>query len=262
MSVSIALIYPDLLGTYGDGGNAAVLARRLLWRGIDAGVVSVTSSEPVPESCELYVIGGGEDLPQALAASKLAESKVLHRATSAGAVVLAVCAGLQILGESFPGPAGKAVPGIGLLGCTTSANEQARAVGEVLVQPAAQWQDAGLTQPLTGFENHQAVTELLPGTKPVGEVVVGVGNKDRTVEGAVTGRVWGTYLHGPVLARNPQLADLLLGWAIGELPPLDPSRGMEPQALHDERAHHGPVERRTAEADLLLGRRNRQAARR
>jgi CobQ-like glutamine amidotransferase family enzyme len=86
---------------------------------------------------------------------------------------------------------------------------------------------------LTGFENHGAVTELGPGARPVGEVRLGTGNKDGTVEGAVAGRIWATYLHGPVLARNPRLADLLLSWMVGPLAPLEDS---EPDALHAERA--------------------------
>jgi CobQ-like glutamine amidotransferase family enzyme len=237
-AVSVALVYPDLLGTYGDGGNAIVLAERLRWRGIEADLVTVRAAEAVPASCEIYVLGGGEDLPQALAARKLAESGALHRAAGAGAVVLAICAGLQVLGESFVGPDGKENEGLGLLGCVTKRTERPRAVGEVLVEPSPEWGELGL---LSGFENHAAVTELGEGTKPVGFVKVGVGNKDGTLEGAVKGRIWGTYLHGPVLARNPALADLLLSWAVGRLEPLDDS--LE-NALHDDRVAHAAAERR------------------
>jgi hypothetical protein len=190
----------------------------------------------------LYVIGGGEDLPQGLAAAKLAAGRPLHRAVERGAVVLAVCAGLQILGESYVAPDGRSSEGLGLLGCVTTASRRPRAIGEVLVEPEREWADQGLTE-LTGFENHGAVTDLGPGTRPVGTVRSGVGNKDGTVEGAVSGRVWGTYLHGPVLARNPRLADLLLTWAVGALGPVG-DRDVEPQALHAERARNGLRERR------------------
>lgn len=258
MTISIALVYPDLLGTYGDGGNAIVLAQRLRWRGIEAEVVTVPSGKEVPESCELYVIGGGEDLPQGLAAAKLRASRALHKAVGSGAVVLAVCAGLQILGESFSSPDGKDRKdgkgsedgdygedgnngrdgqGLGLLPCVTRRGTGRRAVGEVLVRPTERWASLGL---LTGFENHGAVTELLPGAEATGEVLAGVGNKDGTCEGVVSGRIWGTYLHGPVLARNPKLADLLLSWAVGDLAPLEDT---EPDALHAERCHRGPQER-------------------
>ena len=108
------------------------------------------------------------------------------------------------------------------------------------MEPGAEWADGRLGA-LTGFENHGAVTELGPGARPAGRVVAGVGNKDGTVEGAVAGRVWGTYLHGPVLARNPRLADLLLSWVVGPLGPIDDS---EPEALHAERVTSGAVERR------------------
>jgi hypothetical protein len=241
VTISVALVYPDLLGTYGDGGNASVLVQRLRWRGHDARALTISSADQVPDSCELYVIGGGEDLPQGLAASKLAASRALHRAVDKGAVVLAICAGLQILGESFVGPDGKPTDGLGLLGCATVRAETPRAIGEVLVEPDDEWAAYGLGR-LSGFENHGAVTELLPGTRPVGTVTTGVGNRDGSVEGAVLGHVWGTYLHGPVLARNPRLADLLLSWAVGELgAPIDDS---EADALHAERLEHAPTERR------------------
>ncbi|MGH9105322.1 MAG: type 1 glutamine amidotransferase [Acidimicrobiales bacterium] len=240
MTVAIALVYPDLMGTYGDGGNATVLAQRLRWRGVAAEVVSVPAGASVPEGCEIYVIGGGEDLPQVLAANKLAAGRPLHRAVERGAAVLAVCAGLQILGESYVGPDGKRSDGLGLLGCVTARSGRPRAIGEVLVEASPEWAAYSLGL-LSGFENHAGVTDLLAGTRPVGTVKVGVGNRDGTVEGAVSGRVWGTYLHGPVLARNPRLADLVLSWVVGELAPLDDS---VPDALHAERVDHGALERR------------------
>ncbi|HTW08665.1 MAG TPA: hypothetical protein VME46_14200 [Acidimicrobiales bacterium] len=265
-AVSIALVYPDLLGTYGDGGNAVVLAERLRRRGHEADVVTVASGQPVPDSCDIYVIGGGEDLPQALAAARLASERPLHRAVESGAVVLAICAGLQILGESFVAPDGEDRPGLGLLGCVTRAGTRPRAIGEVLVQPSAEWVGEGLAGPLTGFENHGAVTELKAGTgtHPVGTVVAGVGNHDGSVEGAVKGRVWGTYLHGPVLARNPRLADLLLRWVVGDLAPFDDT---EAEALHAERTRNGPRERRIGgvpaeQRRILPGLRLRPGARR
>jgi CobQ-like glutamine amidotransferase family enzyme len=130
------------------------------------------------------------------------------------------------------GPDGRTGEGLGLLDCVTASTSAPRAIGEVLVEPSREWQGRGLGV-LTGFENHGAVTELGPGARPVGEVRLGTGNKDGTVEGAVAGRIWATYLHGPVLARNPRLADLLLSWVVGPLAPLEDS---EPDALHAERA--------------------------
>lgn len=228
-AVSIALLYPELLGTYGDGGNATVLAQRLRWRGIPVEVVDVTAGEPVPESCQLYLMGGGEDGPQALAVRELKAGRALDRAVEGGAAVLAVCAGYQILGREFLGPDGQPHEGLGLLDCTTRRGEGPRRVGEVVVVP-----DESLGIPeLTGYENHAGVTTLGPGATPLGQVVVGHGNDSGDgSEGIVSGRVVGTYLHGPVLARNPALADLVLSWVVGPLDPLDDE---EVDALRQER---------------------------
>lgn len=227
--VGIALLYPELLGTYGDGGNAAVLASRLRWRRIPSDVVEVTVGEPVPEGCQLYLMGGGEDGPQALAVRELQASGALPRAVEGGAAVLAVCAGYQVLGREFVGPDGVAHPGLGLLDCSTARGSGSRRVGEIVVEP-----DPKLGLPtLTGYENHAGVTTLGPGARPLGQVLVGHGNDGGDgSEGVVSGRVVGTYLHGPVLARNPALADLILSWVVGRLEPLNDT---EIEALRKER---------------------------
>lgn len=204
------------------------MAERLRWRGIPADLVTVRSGEPVPESCDVYVVGGGEDLPQALAAKQLGTSGgPLHRAVDRGAAVLAVCAGLQILGRRFVGPDGTRSDGLGLLDCETVRGSGRRSVGEILVDP-----DPELGLPaLTGYENHASTTLLGPSAKPVGRVVQGIGNGGETqVDGCRSGRLLGTYLHGPVLARNPALADLILRWVVGELEPLDDSECEELRA--------------------------------
>ena len=227
--VSIALLYPELLGTYGDGGNALVLAQRLRWRGIPAEIVDVTAGESVPVSCQLYLMGGGEDGPQALAVRDLRASRALQRSVGAGATVLAVCAGYQILGRQFVGPDGRPHAGLGILDCSTDRGEGRRRVGELVVEPDAA---LGLAT-LTGYENHAGVTTLGPDATPLGQVLVGHGNDDgEGTEGVVSGHVVGTYLHGPVLARNPGLADLLLSWVVGPLEPLDDP---EVDALREER---------------------------
>ena len=214
-AVRLAVVYPELLGTYGDGGNALVLAQRLRWRGIRAEVVPV--SDDVPDSADLYLLGGGEDAAQVLATSRLRRSVGLRRAVQRGTPILAVCAGLQVLGERFVGTDGPESSGLGLLDVTTK-RLPTRAVGEIVAAPDFPL----LHEPLTGFENHRGSTHLGPEAAPLGRVRTGVGNgAGDASEGAIQGRVVGTYLHGPVLARNPELADLLLGWAIGEaLPPL------------------------------------------
>jgi CobQ-like glutamine amidotransferase family enzyme len=228
-AVAIALLFPDLLGTYGDSGNAVILDQRLRWRGFESEVVTVRSGDPVPEGCEIYVVGGGEDLPQALAARHLAASGAVQRAVAGGASVLAVCAGLQIIGTSFVMGDDQEVDGLGLVDCVTRRGTGPRAVGEIVVEPHP---DLGLPT-LSGYENHAGATAVGPGASAAGRVVAGTGNGDGSgTDGVLSGRVIGTYLHGPVLARNPSLADLVLGWAVGELPPLDDA---ESDALREER---------------------------
>jgi lipid II isoglutaminyl synthase (glutamine-hydrolysing) len=229
VTMRIAVVYPDLLGTYGDGGNGLVLAQRARWRGIDTELLQATSESAVPEA-DLYCLGGGEDGPQVRAARALIDDGMLTRRVAGGAVVLAVCAGYQIAGHGFPGAEGEPHEGIGLLGATTVKLSGPRAVGEVVAESA-------LVPTVTGFENHGGRTTLEDGTTPFATVTSGVGNGDGSgTEGAVHGRVLGTYLHGPLLARNPALADLLLAWALeidpAALPPLNDEAA---QALRDER---------------------------
>ncbi len=212
----VAVVYPDLLGTYGDGGNGLVLARRAEWRGHAVRLVQAASGRPIPEA-DLYCLGGGEDGPEVRAATALAESGTLERAVARGAVVLAVCAGYQLIGHSFPDAGDRPQPGLGLLDVTTRKGSGKRAVGEVVaeVDLALDGDGPARLPRLTGFENHSAVTTLGPGARPLGIVVRGVGNGGGDgSEGAWSGRVVGTYLHGPVLARNVALADVLLGWAL------------------------------------------------
>ena len=158
----------------------------------------------------MYSLGGGEDGPQVRAARSLIEDGTLGRRAAAGAVVLAVCAGYQIVGRTFPGADGTLHEGVGLLDIVTAKGVGARAVGEVV----AEVRGAPLPT-LLGFENHGGTTTLAPGTTPLAQVIRGSGNGDGpATEGAIDGRVVGTYLHGPVLSRNPALADLLLAWAL------------------------------------------------
>jgi lipid II isoglutaminyl synthase (glutamine-hydrolysing) len=214
--VRIGLVLPDVLGTYGDSGNAVVLRKRLEWRGIGAEVVDLAVGEPVPNSLDFYLLGGGEDRAQTLAVNHLTANPGMRQAASRGAVVLAICAGLQILGTDFAGTDGVVYGGLGLLDVRTTPGTGARAVGELLTTPDG----ALLRDPMTGFENHQGHTHLGPNARPLSRVAYGTGNGDGT-DGAYQGHVVGTYMHGPVLARNPVFADLLLSWVVGQLAPLD-----------------------------------------
>ncbi|WP_156942922.1 type 1 glutamine amidotransferase [Mycobacterium genavense] len=215
--VRIGLVLPDVMGTYGDGGNALVLRQRLRLRGIAAEIVEVTLDDPVPESLDLYTLGGAEDYAQRLATRHLLRYPGLQRAAARGAPVLSICAAVQVLGHWYETSSGERVDGVGMLDVTTSP-QPARTIGEVVSKPLL----AGLTQRLTGFENHRGGTVLGPDAAPLGAVVKGAGNRlGDGFDGVVQGSVVATYMHGPCLARNPELADLLLSKVAGELAPLE-----------------------------------------
>ena len=222
--MKIVVVYQSLLGIYGDQGNSRVLAKRLEWRGLDAEVVFVEPGTPIPDDGAIYLLGGGEDAAQTAAVRELKADGGLFRALDLGAVLFAVCAGYQICGHSFTiGENDEVREGLGLLDVTTVRGPE-RAVGEVLTR----WKrPSGGEYVLSGFENHGGYTTLGPDAAPLARVEVGLGNNGDGTEGAVSasGRVIGTYPHGPVLARNPELADHLLELALGhELGPLERAR--------------------------------------
>jgi len=215
-AMRIVWIYPDLLSTYGDQGNALILAHRAAARGHTVERVNVRSDQPVPSDADVYLIGGGEDRPQRLAAERLRRDPGLVRAADRGAAILAVCAGFQLMGHSFYDEQEGVLPGLGLIDVTSHRGE-VRCVGEVLADadPVLTVGGAKLP-PLTGFENHMGTTRLGTGVRPLGTVRLGNGNgAGAGTDGAHAGKIAGTYLHGPVLARNPALADLVLGWVDG-----------------------------------------------
>ncbi len=214
----IVHVYPHLLGTYGDAGNALVLARRAQLRGLAAEILTVHPGERLPRTGDVYLLGGGEDAKQTAAATELREDGGLAVAAGRGAGIVGICAGYQLLGETFLGVGGVEAPGLGLLDVRTGRLDR-RAVGNMLADPV---DDLGVPA-LVGFENHGGATHLGPGAQPLGRVRIGVGNGDGGGEGAFSGNVYGTYFHGPVLAINPALADRVLGHAVGELAPVDDS---------------------------------------
>lgn len=213
-AVRVGLVYPELLGTYGDRGNAVVLVERLRWRSLEADLVEIAAGSPIPDSLDVYLFGGGEDDPQLMAASGMRASRAaIARARTNGAAVLAVCAGFQLIGHSYEAADGDLLDGLGLVDAVTRAGPN-RLIGEVVVEP-------GIDLPtLTGFENHGGRTTLGPGEQPLGRVLAGGGNGNG-YDGVLGEGLVGTYLHGPVLPRNPALADLLLSWIVGPLAPLD-----------------------------------------
>ncbi|MCG7292935.1 glutamine amidotransferase [Corynebacterium afermentans] len=221
--LTIGLVLPDVLGTYGDDGNALVLRERARRRGIEASIERILLHDDIPPSYDLYTLGGGEDSAQLLAAARLSASPGLQSAAADGRPIFAVCAGLQVLGHTFRAH-GEEAEGVGLLDVTTTPLSR-RATGELASEPTRAGVTAELSEPLTGFENHMGATVLGPDASALGRVTRGVGNGDAKVDGVVQGSVIATYMHGPALARNPQLADLLIARALdiplAELPPLE-----------------------------------------
>ena len=238
-AVRIGLVYPELLGTYGDRGNAVVLVQRCNWRGIDAELVEIEAGTPIPGTLDIYLFGGGEDDPQLMAADGMRASRTaIGRAHAGGAAVLAVCAGFQLIGHRYETADGVVLDGIGLLDMATRPGSH-RLIGEVLVDPkfSRHWGSTGPPPRLTGFENHGGRTTLGPDVEPLGRVAHGGGNGDGSgFDGALAHHLIGTYLHGPVLPRNPALADRLLEWVTGPLAKLESP--LE-QRLHDERVRAG-----------------------
>ena len=220
----IGLILPDILGTYGDDGNALVLRGRARMRDMDAEIIPINLGEPVPDDLSAYTLGGGEDSAQVLAAEHLIADGGLARAAANQRPIFAVCAGFQVLGASFRAH-GKLVEGLGLIDATTKAMPS-RSIGEVVSTPTHAGMTKELTEPLTGFENHLGGTELGPDAEALGTIRTGNGNAaGGQAEGAVQGSIIATYMHGPALARNPELADLILARALnvplGSLEPLE-----------------------------------------
>ena len=243
MKVVIGHLYPDYLNIYADRGNIAVFERRAAWRGIELEVEEVGLGDEVrPGAHDLLYIGGGQDREQALIAPDLAaKGESVKAAVEAGAALLAVCGGYQLLGQFYRDRSGAELPGVGLFPLHTVAGER-RMIGDVLLECEL---EAGVRRTLAGFENHAGRTYLDDGAVPLGRVVAGFGNDGESgFEGCRVGRALGTYLHGPLLPRNPWLADWLLAQALahrlGEPPQLEElpdSLETEAHAVSSARAH-------------------------
>jgi lipid II isoglutaminyl synthase (glutamine-hydrolysing) len=225
VKIVVGHLYPDYLNIYADRGNIAVLSRRAAWRGHELEVRSVSVGDRVdPGEHDLLYVGGGQDREQALVAHDLVgKADALRESVSAGAALLAVCGGYQLLGRSYRDFHGADLPGIGLFPFDTVAGDT-RMIGDVLLECEL---EPGERRTLAGFENHAGRTRLDPGAQPLGRVVAGFGNDGQSGwEGCRLGRAVGTYLHGPLLPRNPWLADWLLAQALarrhGDAPVLEP----------------------------------------
>ena len=225
MKIRIGHLYPDYLSIYADRGNIAVFARRARLRGHELEVTAISIGDDVrPGEDDLLYVGGGQDREQALIAPDLAaKGPAIKEAAAAGAALLAVCGGYQLLGRGYLDRHGESLPGVGLFPHETVAGER-RMIGDVLLECEL---TPGEQRTLAGFENHAGRTRLDAGAEPLGRVLAGFGNDGSSgYEGCRVGRAIGTYLHGPLLPRNPWLADWLLSQALahatrGEPPVLE-----------------------------------------
>jgi lipid II isoglutaminyl synthase (glutamine-hydrolysing) len=225
--ITLVHLYPQEMNIYGDTGNVLVLQKRLAWRGIDVQVVPVSVGDAIPDEVDILLGGGGQDAAQGeIGTDFVSRGEQLRALADDGVVMLAVCGSYQLLGHEFVTHDGVHIPGVGVLDVRTVGSAQ-RLIGNNTVET-----DGGVR--LVGYENHSGLTELGTGAVPLGRTVPGRGNNgtDRT-EGAVRDNVFGTYLHGPVLAKSPVFADELLRRALrrrgldASLAPLDDSLAME-----------------------------------
>jgi CobQ-like glutamine amidotransferase family enzyme len=213
MKIRLGHLYPEYLNIYADRGNIAVLANRAGWRGIDLVVEAVSVGDDLhPGAHDLLYVGGGQDREQSLIAPDLAaKGEAIREAVDRGVAVLAVCGGYQLLGRHYRDRAGEELPGAGLFPLHTVAGER-RLIGDCLLECEL---EPGEKRTLAGFENHAGLTRLESGAEPLGRVIAGFGNDGQSgFEGCRLGTAIGTYLHGPLLPRNPWLADWVLAQAL------------------------------------------------
>ena len=218
--VVIAHLYPRDMNIYGDIGNIISLVKRLEWRGFAAEVKAVEPGKPFDfGKADLVFGGGGQDSGQLVVGEDLLiRATELRAAANDGVPMLVICGLYQLFGRGFTTVEGQEIPGIGVFRASTVGGE-ARMIGNVIVESTF--------GQLVGFENHSGQTILEDGQLALGRVLKGFGNNpESSQEGAVAGNVIGTYMHGPVLPKNPHLADHLLGLAlrrrgVTELKPLD-----------------------------------------
>ena len=241
-TIRVGHLYPEYLNIYADRGNIAVFQRRVAARGLELAVEPVSVGDELRAGeHDLLYIGGGQDREQALIAPDLAaRGEALRQAVAGGAALLAVCGGYQLLGRFYRGRSGVELPGAGLFPLHTAAGER-RMIGDCLLECEL---DPGVRRTLAGFENHAGITRLDEDAEPLGRVVAGFGNDGQSgYEGVRVGTAVGTYLHGPLLPRNPWLADWLLARALehrlgrpAELEPLEDDLEEQAHAVAAERA--------------------------
>ncbi|HYU18562.1 MAG TPA: glutamine amidotransferase [Chloroflexota bacterium] len=241
LQLTLVHLYPDLMNVYGDRGNIIALQRRCAWRGIELCVQPVSLGDRLnSEECDLVFFGGGQDREQAVISPDFVTHKgaAVRDAVEAGAVVLAVCGGYQLLGHTYTTFDGQELAGVGVFDARSVPGSR-RSIGNIVVQSDL----GGRPLTLVGFENHSGRTYLGPRCRPLGRVLSGGGNNGEDgTEGAVYRDAYGCYMHGSLLPKNPWFADHLIDRAFRRrygpdltLQPLDDTL--------EERAHAAVVQR-------------------
>lgn len=206
MQLTVGHLYPDHLNIYGDRGNLLALYQRAMWRGIGINVLALPPNVEVnPQHVDILFMGGGQDAQQVKVCQDLQQVKAhgIREAVKNGVVMLGICGGYQLMGHYYQPHQGDKLPGLSLIDAYTVAGSK-RFIGNVVIR-----RKDGST--VTGFENHSGLTYLGEGVEPLGQVVTGYGNNGQDgTEGSVCGNLYGTYLHGSLLPKNPMLTDELL----------------------------------------------------
>lgn len=236
-TINILHLYPDLLNLYGDRGNIAVMKQRCIWRGINVNITSCLDNDKLSlVNIDFVLLGGGSDREQEIVCQKLSTNKKqIQDYIESDGVFLAVCGGYQLLGTSYQ-LNDKTIPGLDILHFKTVHGKTGRCIGNIVIET-----DLGFK--IVGFENHGGLTYLTD-QKPLGKVLVGYGNDgSKQYEGVIYKNTIGTYIHGPLLPKNPQLADYMIKKALQRkglddtLEPLDDNYENKASSIMIERAY-------------------------
>lgn len=214
MELNVCYLYPELLNLYGDWGNILALKKRCEWRGIKFNIKTISLNQRLEiEKYDLFFIGGGQDIQQKVVSKDLnKKAPLLKKAAEMNKVFLAICGGYQLLGKYYQPFSEKKIKGVGIFDAWTEGSHY-RCIGNILIESKIENQKIKII----GFENHSGQTYLGKNCQPLGKVIKGFGNniKDK-IEGARYKNCFGTYLHGPLLPKNPQFADYLISLALSQ----------------------------------------------
>ena len=209
MKITIGHLYPDLLNLYGDRGNIQCMLKRCEWRGIEAEVINFESDDEIDFSkLDIVLLGGGSDREQMLVCEKLKKiKKEFKEYVEDNGVVIAICGGYQLMGNFYDTENGR-IEGLGIIDLETTHSKEYRLIDNIVLESDL------FTMPVVGFENHAGRTNI-KNNKPFGKVIYGSGNDGKSgYEGVVYKNVIGTYLHGPLFPKNPEVCDYLIQKAL------------------------------------------------